>query len=54
MYFPERQRLACEPHVTLRVLSAELAERGISACHVSIWRVLKEAGFSFKKNAVRQ
>jgi transposase len=48
------ERLACEPHVTLRVLSAELAERGISACHVSIWRVLKEAGFSFKKNAVRQ
>ena len=49
------ERLACEPHVTLRLLSAELAaERGISACHVSIWRVLKEAGFSFKKNAVRQ
>ena len=48
------ERLACEPHVTLRALSAELAGRGIVACHVSIWRVLKEAGFSFKKNAVRK
>ena len=48
------ERVASQPHVTLRALSAELAERGISACHVSIWRTLKEAGFSFKKNAVRQ
>jgi transposase len=47
-------RLASEPHVTVRALSAELAERGISAGYVTVWRVLKEAGFSFKKNAVRQ
>jgi transposase len=48
------ERLAAEPHLTLRGLSAALAERGVSAGIVSIWRVLKEAGFSFKKNAVRQ
>ena len=47
-------RIRSEPHVTVRSLSAELAERGISAGHVSVWRVLKEAGFSFKKNAVRK
>jgi len=47
-------RLASEPHVTVRGLSAELAARGIFAGYVTVWRVLKEAGFSFKKNAVRQ
>ena len=47
-------RLACEPHMTVRGLAAKLAERGIAAGHVTVWRVLKEAGFSFKKNAVRQ
>ena len=39
--------------VTLRALVVELRERGVSASHVSIWRVLREAGYSFKKNAVR-
>jgi transposase len=48
------ERVTSVPHVTVRMLSAELAERGISAGHVSVWRVLKEAGFSFKKNAVRK
>ncbi len=40
--------------VSLRSLAAELAERGVAASPVSIWRVLRAAGFSFKKNAVRQ
>ena len=42
------------PGMTVRTLSAELRERGIVASHVSIWRVLRESGFSFKKNAVRK
>ena len=48
------ERVASQLHVSVRALSAELAERGIVAAPVSVWRVLKEAGFSFKKNAVRQ
>ena len=40
--------------MTMRALAAELGERGVVVHHVSIWRVLKEAGFSFKKNAVRK
>lgn len=40
--------------VSLRSLAADLAERGVAASPVSIWRVLRAAGFSFKKNAVRQ
>lgn len=42
------------PGMTMRALAAELSERGVVVHHVSIWRVLKEAGFSFKKNAVRK
>lgn len=42
------------PGMTVRALAVELGERGIVASPVSIWRVLKEAGFSFKKNAVRK
>ena len=48
------ERVASQSQVSVRALSAELAERGIVAAPVSVWRVLKEAGFSFKKNAVRQ
>lgn len=42
------------PGMTTRALAVELGERGVVADHVAIWRLLKEAGFSFKKNAVRQ
>ena len=42
------------PGMTVRALVMDLRERGVIASHVSIWRVLKEAGFSFKKNAIRQ
>ncbi|MEO5326598.1 IS630 family transposase [Mesorhizobium sp. CC13] len=35
--------------VSLRSLAADLAERGVAASPVSIWRVLRAAGFSFKK-----
>jgi len=42
------------PGTTVRALVIDLCDRGVTASHVSIWRVLKEAGFSFKKNAVRK
>jgi transposase len=42
------------PGMTVRALVMDLRERGVTASHVSIWRVLKEAGFSFKKNAIRK
>lgn len=42
------------PGMTMRVLAVELRERGVVADHVAIWRLLKQAGFSFKKNAVRK
>jgi len=48
------ERIGSGSPVSLRSLSADLAERGVSASPVSIWRVLRAAGFSFKKNAVRQ
>jgi len=47
-------RLAARADLTLHALAAELRERGLKASPVSVWRVLREAGFSFKKNAVRR
>jgi len=49
-----KARLAAQPALTLHALTAELRERGLKASPVSVWRVLTEAGFSFKKNAVRR
>ena len=48
------ERIGSGSPVSLRSLAADLAERGVTASPVSIWRVLRSAGFSFKKNAVRQ
>ena len=42
------------PGMTTRALAVELRERGVVVDHVLIWRLLKEAGFSFKKNVVRK
>jgi transposase len=42
-----------EPGMTVRALAVELREHGVVTSHVSIWRILKDAGLSFKKNAVR-
>jgi len=42
------------PGMTTRALAVELRDRrGVTADHTAIWRLLHEAGFSFKKNAVR-
>ena len=42
------------PGMTVRTLVVELRDQGVTASPVSVWRVLKEAGFSFKKNTVRK
>lgn len=47
------ERLATVPDVTLRRLVAELGERGVVTSYGSVWRIVREAGITFKKNAVR-
>jgi transposase len=42
------------PGMTVRALTIELRERGIVVDHVSVWRLLKGSGFTFKKNVVRK
>ncbi len=42
------------PHLTVRGLALELAERGIMVSPNTVWSLLRKAGHSFKKNAVRQ
>ena len=46
------ERLAGTPDVTLRRLVAELGERGVTTSYGSVWRIVREAGITFKKNAV--
>jgi transposase len=48
------ERLAARPDLTVRGLAAELRERGIRVSHNTVWSLLRSAGFSFKKNAVRR
>ena len=46
-------RLAAVPDLTLRALVVELGERGVVTSYGSIWRIVHDANFSFKKNSVR-
>ncbi len=46
-------RLAAVPDLTLRTLVVELGERGVVTSYGSVWRIVHDAGISFKKNAVR-
>jgi len=46
-------RLAATPDLTLRTLVVELGERGVVTSYGSVWRIVHDAGISFKKNAVR-
>lgn len=46
-------RLSAKPDLTLRALVAELRERGVMTSYGSVWRIVREEGVSFKKNAVR-
>ena len=43
------ERLATKPDVTLRGLVAELGERGVVTSYGSVWRIVREAGVTFKK-----
>jgi len=45
-----RERLAAGP-VTLRGLTAELAERGVKTWPKAVWIFLHDEGLSFKKNS---
>ena len=44
-------RLAEKPDLTMRPLTAELATRGVHVAHDTVWRFVKRAGQSVKKNA---
>ena len=43
------ERLATEPHVTLRRLQTELAGRGIAVSFGTLWNFVRREGLSFKK-----
>ena len=47
-------RLAQKPDLTLKALIGELRERGVVVALDTLWRFLRAAGISFKKNRVRQ
>jgi transposase len=47
-------RLAERPDLTVRALAVELKERGFAVSPNTVWTLLRSAGFSFKKNAVRR
>ena len=42
------------PHLTVRGLAVELAERGYRVSPNTVWSLLRKAGHSFKKKPVRQ
>lgn len=46
-------RLAEQPELTVRMLAVELAARGKPVSPNTVWVLLRRAGHSFKKNAVR-
>jgi transposase len=47
-------RLEAVPDLTLRALVAELRDRGVMTSYGSVWRIVREAGVTFKKNSVRR
>ncbi len=48
------ERLRAVPDLTLKALVAELAEHGIATCPVSVWRLVRSEGMSFKQKPVRR
>lgn len=48
------ERLAAVPDLTMPALVSELAARGATVHPVTVWRMVRSAGLSFKKNAVRR
>ena len=47
-------RLEAVPDLTLRGLVVELRDRGVVTSYGSVWRIVRDAGVTFKKNAVRR
>ena len=47
-------RVSERPDLTLRDLTAELAERGVTVSSYAVWHFLKREGISFKKNPARR
>lgn len=47
-------RLEQEKDLTMRALAIELGARGIVTSEVTVWRVVRDARLSFKKNAIRR
>ena len=47
-------RLVEKPDLTLHALLDELRERGVTVSCDTLWRFLRGAGISFKKNRIRQ
>ena len=47
------ERLAAMPDLTMPALVAELATEGIVTNRVTLWRLVRSAGMTFKKNSVR-
>jgi putative transposase len=47
------ERLSTVPDLTMPALVAELAELGVVAHPVTVWRLVRSEGLRFKKNTVR-
>jgi transposase len=47
------QRMSETPHLSLHALKDELAARGITVSHNTVWLFLRREGLRFKKNSVR-
>lgn len=47
-------RMSSAPDFTLRGLRAELAERGTKVSYDAVWRFVRQAKLTFKKNSARQ
>lgn len=45
------RRLAEKPDLTMRALTAELAARGVLVAHDTVWRFVRKAGQTVKKNS---
>jgi transposase len=43
------ERIEAEPHISLRMLMAELAQRGIVVSYGAVWTFLRREGLSHKK-----
>jgi transposase len=48
------KRIGEKPDITTRELADELAERGMTVSHVSVWNLLQREDQSHKKNRARQ